>query len=595
MYPIKTGQEAWDSKRVLNLLGGLDGTKTAEQLADNQAVTLQNVVARKGRLQSDTGYVTVGEVVIGNPQRTYKFKRRDLSEENILITTSTVYQWNVSLRQWLLLKGTVGTTTTAPYGAGATIIAVADATGFSTGDIAWVTLDNGSQLQGTITVSGLLFTFSAAVPAGRSIANGATVNRAPMLNGDADIHVSITTVPGSDWMVFTNGVDIVKRYDGTDVVDVPNLPAGGVIVCNAVIVYNTALFLIGTVEAGIRYNQRVRRSNQTDPTDWTGGTAGTDDLMDSSDMLLEAELLGPYLIVYRERGIVRGSFFGSGGVNYRWDTTISEEGPISAGAIANLGDHHVFVGHDNIYKYNGDFTLDPIGEQIFDYTLGYQGNIDPEYEGRTFVVFVSELDEIWIFYTSTVSTDHGCDSVIRYNLTTRMWYTRNFADSFTGHGFYRKQLGLSWILTPGTWAAQTGKWRDKRFSARAATVQLCSAITDRVMDYDFTASLDNTTPIEYIVETKDFSLGSAELRHDIFDVYMQGTDVLLEYSTDSGTTYNTLAVINQPTLGRITIGHQFVANKVRFRWSGSSADFVLEWFEFTYKIESVTGYLNNNL
>lgn len=594
-YPLKTKKAAWDSIKVPNLLGGINTSLPPMQLADNQASMLQNVTVKSGQVYSDTGYAPRGQEVIGHPQRSYRFKRRDLSEDLILITTSTVYKWDDLLVRWLLLSSGTSTTTMLPYAAGATDIVVVDPTGFNTGDIAYVELDNGDQLQGTITVVGATFTFSAAVPVGRTVNLGAVVAKASMLSGTLDKHVSITTVPGSDWLVFTNGVDIVKRYDGSTVQNVPNLPSAGNVICRAVIVYNTALFLIGTIEGGIRYNQRVRRSNQTDPTDWTGGTAGTDDLLDLSDSLLEAALLGPYLIVYRETGIVRGVFSGVGGISYRWDTTVTNEGAISAGAIATLGEEHIFVGHDNIYIYRGDFAIEPIGEAVFDLTLGYRGDMDPVFESKTFVVYIPEIDEVWIFYVSNASTGDNCDKVIRYNLTKKFWYTRVFADEFVGHGFHRKNLTVSWSSATGTWATQIGYWTDKRFSSLAPVVQLCSANTNNVMDYDYIEQLDNGTPISYIAETKDFSLGDAELRHDTFEMYMRGTNVQLEYSTDGGISYVSMATINQSTIGRVTVGVQFVFNKVRFRWTGSSADFILEWFGFTYKVESLTGFSNNNL
>lgn len=592
-YPIKSGKEAWTTKQVPSLLGGIDSTKAPDQLDDNQTITLHNVTAKSGRIISDTGYTPSGQAVIGFPQKTYLFQRKDLTEDLVLVTTKTVYEWDATLQRWLLIKSTAETTTTSAYAAGTTAIAVAATAGFSDGDVVSVALDNGDQLQGTITIAGLMMTFSAAVPTGRTIANGAAVKRAALLNGDLDAPISAVTVPNHDWMVFTNRVDIVKRFDGTTVEDVPNLPSGGNTICQAVAYYNTALLLIATIEGGVRYNQRVRRSDQTDATNWTTGTAGYDDLLDLPGLLLHGELLGPYLIIYREDGIVRGSFIGSGGINYQWDTTITNEGAISAAAIANIGDQHIFVGHDNIYRYSGDFALTPIGEPIFDFTLGFRGNIDPAYEPRLFTMFIPELDEVWVSYVSADSIDKHCDKVIRYNLTQDFWYTRQFADEMIGWGVYHRRDTLTWATATGTWAAMTGKWNNRAFLAQSPIVQLCAHNAQMVMNYDYQQLLDNSAAISYIVESKDFALGDAEFRLDSIEMKMQGTGVTLEYSVDEGVTYEQLAIITQPRLAKCVVFKQLVTNKIRFRWSGTNSDFIIEWFNFTYKIESDAGYGNN--
>lgn len=589
-YPIITGYKAWQYKQVKSLLGGINTNAASDEIEDNQAITLRNVVIRQDQVQVDTGYVITGQVLFGQPQATYTIEHRNLTDEQIAITTKTVYNWNVAFAKWELLKGTAGTTTTASYTAGATVIAVTSAVGFSNNDIVAIYLDNGDQLQTTITISGLNFTLANAVPVGRTVALGAIVNRAPMLSGSLDKQVSIVTVPSNDWMVFTNQVDIVQHYDGTAVTVVPNLPSAGNVVCGAVALYNAALFLIRTVEGGTNYNQRVRRSDQGDPTNWTTGTSGFDDLLDLSDMLLTAELLGPYLVVYRERGIVRGSFIGNSGVNYQWETTVNTEGALSAGAVVNMGDMHYFVGHANVYEYRGDFSITAVGDEIYYSLLGYQGDLDPSYIQRLFITYIEEVDEVWIAYPTILSPTHCPDKVLRYNTRAKFWYDRKLYDTIIGYGFYVSALTVTWATATGTWQNNPNQWNTRQNLSNVPITQLCLASTNNIVNYDYAQTLDNGQPIKYTIETKDFTIPDGEFRFDYLEAQFKGNSVLVEYSPDAGNTYVPLGTVTQLSMDKAKFHKQFVSNKVRFRFSGIDSVFSLEWFGFLYKAENLSNY-----
>lgn len=584
-YPKPKG---WEYKQVANLLGGLNITQSSEALADEDTITLNNVLLRGGKIKPDTGYKNFGQVVVGTPQADYEFVRLTQLVDLMLITTATVYKYESAFSRWHLVKGTAGTTTTSSYAAGATVIAVASAAGFSTGDLVSIALDNGDQHQTTITISGLNFTLAAAIPVGRSVANGAIVNRAVALTGSLDLQVSIETIPGSDWMVFTNGVDIVKRYNGTDCVNVPNLPSAGNTICKAVVLYNTALFLLNTTEGGVAHPQRVRRSNQTDPTDWTTGTAGYDDLLDDSSIIKCGYRLGPYLIIYRERSISRGSFVGNSGLNYVFETTVSYEGVPSSKAVAQLKEYHIFVGQAGVYEYRGDYTITPIGQKINIKLFGAIADANPSYISRMFTLYVKELDEVWILYVSTnASTSYGCDRILRYNIDLDVWYTRELINEVIGSGTYKTLTTTIWSTLVGNWPAQTWVWGSRQTLANSPNIHLMSRDANQVYEYDFTYGLDISTPIAYTIETKDFAVTDHEFRFDMIEALIQGTSVLIEYSTDSGMSWDTIGTITSATQSRNRLHKQIVCNRIRFRFSGSSTDFLLTWFAFLYKPESI--------
>lgn len=585
-YPINPRQ-SWQYLQIPNLLGGINLSKTSDSIDNNQTLQLNNVSTISGVVTADTGYVTFGDTVVGQPQLEYQFLRRSLLIETILITTNTVYKYNTTLLKWHLVRGTNTTTTTAGYAAGVTDIVVASATGFTTGALIAVVLDNGDKLQTTITVSGTTFTLADAVPVGRSIANGAVVDLAVVLAGQLDHQISAETIPGSDWMVFTNGVDIVKRYDGTDCVDVPNLPSSGNTICEAVALYNTALFLLSTTEGGTAHAQRIRRSNQTDPTDWTTGTAGYDELLDESDAIKSAHKLGPYLIVYRTNSIARGSFIGSGGINYSWDTMIPDEGVISTRSIIPVKNSHIFVGHNNVYEYFGDYALHPIGDNIYDHLLGIQGEMHPSYRQRVSLLYITSMNELWIAYPSTLSSDGNCDEILRHNTLNKEWYHRTLPNNIISSSLYKQTITTTWDDLVGDWLSQNWAWNSTVISPNIDVIHLCAASPNQVFEYNFTSALDNGEVISYTIETKDFTLPDSEFRFDMLEMKMRGTSVLIEYSTDLGLNWNTLDTVTNTTLSRVKVFKQFVTNSVRFKITGSSADFAISWLGISYKIENI--------
>ncbi len=595
-YPLSSRKaDAWQYKSVPSLIGGINSGVRADELRDNQCVTLMNVLMRQGSLWSDTGYKPFAQPIQGLVQLEYKWVRNNGTIVTVLVTTKTVYTYDSSSATYKLVKGTASTTITVGTGPGSTTFTGASGTGFSNGDLIGIDLANGAQHQSTVSVAlvsgSWIFTLDTPVPANTNISVGAIVVRAVVLTGDADHQVSAVTVASNDWMVFTNNINVVKRYNGTDCVDVPNLPSAGNVVCKAVAVFNAALFLLNTIEGGTNFPQRARRSDQGDPTNWTTGTSGKDDLLDSSDGIVTAKILGAYLIVYRDRSVVRGYFIGAGGINYQFDTMATGDGAVSVNAVADIGDYHIFIGQADVYAYHGTFELKSLGDAVYFRLFSSHGNLNPLSKNRIFTFFVFELNEVLIFYPATNST--ACNRVLRFNVDKKTWYDRQFADNFLGGGSYQFTNAFSWTGLIGNWTAQTWPWDSQVLLSNSIALHLGSASQGQVFEYDYLSALDNATPIAYTVETKDFIEPDSNIRFDMFEAYMQGTNILIQYSIDEGRSWLPLgngaidATITQVPIARIRKFLQFLCSRVRFRFTGSSPDFRLDWFGFSYKIESI--------
>ena len=587
-YELKVDNEKETRQKttIQKIVGGLNLLDREDQIDPSEMLRLKNLRLDRGKMIQDTGYVAFADAILGTPQADYQFFKKTGVSELMLVTTVSLYRYNSVVDQWQYVKGTAGTTLTAQANAGATSLAVVSIAGFSNGDKVGVTLDDGTQHRTTVNgvPAGTTIVILDAIPAGRNAPNGAALVRAVVLGGNLDKLISMDTIPSHDWFVFTNGVDKPKRYDGTDCVDIPNLPSGGNTICIALRLYNKALFLFNTLEGGTAFPQRARRSDIGDPTNWTTGTAGFDDLYDGSDFILTGEVLGPYLVVYRERSIERGEFIGQGGVNYFFQSMIKGEGVCSSSGIVDMGDYHVILGNANIYEYRAGFDLDPIGDKIWPTLFGPSANVNPSMRRRGFAFFVEELNEIWFFLPTALSSN--CDRLLRYNISEENWAERIFAHKFTGYGFYIKQTTLDWASLIGDWAAQTWFWGTATTQEDSPTTHLTADTGGQVYEYNYIANSDAGAAISFIFETKDFLMSEALIRLDTIEGFLRGTNVLVEYSLNEGSSWVSVGTVSNSTNTKFLLGKQEVTQRIRFRFSGSDPQFMLTFFEFYWKLET---------
>jgi hypothetical protein len=576
----------WQSVSVDAFIGGLNTAQRSEMLANDELVTCNNVVLRQGKVQVDTGYQLFGTAVRGSPQTDYQYFSRTGISALILITTETVYIFNSAASEWQYIPGTVHTTVSTQANAGATSIVVASISGFVNGQHVGIKLDNGVQHQTTIsgTPSGNTIVILDAIPTGRYAPVNASAVAAITLTGDLDSQVSVVPVPSNDWLVFTNGLNLPMYFDGTYCLTLPNLPANFES-CKAVIEYNSSLFMLNTVEAGLNFPQRVRRTDIGDPTNWSTNLAGYDDLYDGVDIILGGELMGPYLIIYRERSIVRGSYVNTGGKIYQWDTTLEGEGVVSTQAVVNLNAKHILFANAGIFSYTGGYDIDSIGDKIFYKIYSNQGDLNTSYKNRVFSFYVEELDECWFFYPAGESAIPN--TLLRYNVGDDNWSIRTFADGFTGYGFYQTITAHRWVDLVGSWAAQNWRWNSRTVSTDSPTTHLMGGNLTQVVEYNYYTADDNGVAITAVVETKDFFNKDYSIRFDSLECYCKGVDVLVEYSIDSGVHFQAFdGLLSASTMTIFNLSRQVICDKIRFRFTSSNPGFELDYITFTYREEA---------
>lgn len=575
---------SWQDVIISSFVGGMKTDAEPETLEQNKSPYAANLFFRRGKVLIDTGYSSYLGTVRGVPRLTYQFFYRSGASEELLITNDTLYK--SANNEWQYISDGTSTTTTAIEPTGETAIAVTDETGFSGSDYIGIILDDGSQHQTTVaSTSAGVINIDDAIPTGRQVDNGAAVIKAVDLSGSLDKQISIVTVSFQDWVIFTNGVDAPKRYDGTDCIDVPNLPSSGNFVAAAVTIYKDYVLFLNCTEGGTSYPQRIRRSDTGDPTNWSTGNAGYTDLSDSEDFLIAGVILGPYLVIYRERGIVRVDYLGTDEAIFSFESMVSGIGTLSHDSIIDLGDSHAFLGNAGLYEYRGGYDVDPIGDDIYYEMFGVNATSDASKSQRNWAFYVEELDEIW--FAITQLGDDSPKRVYRYNVADESYVIRDFAEELSGFGYSSVVNDITWNDLIGDWNNQGWAWNSRQLSSASPVTHLLSKDNNQVYSYDYLAPDDDGSDIDYQIQTKDFIVPGYEIRLDSLRMKYIGTGVNVSYSTDQGDTWTLLEALPNTNSFQVgSIHKQLVAERIRFKFHGSGGGFGLSWLNFKYRVEN---------
>jgi hypothetical protein len=162
----------------------------------------------------------------------------------------------------------------------------------------------------------------------------------------------------------------LQVYDGSNV---NNLDDSVLSSARYVIAWKGHLWATYTKENGTVFPYRLRRTDirtyGKDPTDWTGGVAGYDDVVtDDGDYTTGFAVLRGFLYLFKRKSIFRVSYLGGSPlVEIRQISSIGTEANKSIANITLLNGDEIltFLGTDNrIYIFNGYNAPQPISELI---------------------------------------------------------------------------------------------------------------------------------------------------------------------------------------------------------------------------------------
>lgn len=559
--PVKL--DTWQDKSITNLAGGLILDSDSELLEDNEVVHAQNAVIRNRILTSDTGYIQFLNAVRGNPRRSFTYKTFAGVEHQILVTDLTVYR-NMN-EQWQYVSNGTSTLVNGTEAAGQTAISVDSEVGFANGSHIGIVLDTGQMHMTTVvSTSAGVINITDALPS--QAADNSVVVSAVVLTGTAFKHVTGILLPWNGWLVFTNGVDNVKRYDPAagSVIDLPGLTAT---VCETLALYDNSIVIGNTTESSSRFPFRIKYCAKGDATAWTTLEAGTTDFLETTSDILQLLRLGPYLIAYRSDSILRIAISGSGVKRFDSQTTVADTGVFSNIAAIGLRDRHIVWGNENFFVYKAGYSIEEIFNPLKEDIYGVAGKLKlQQRRSECFAFLLKPVNEIIFAYGTTATTQQAAE---RFHIDYGKFTRRNFAMRLCGFGDHLSVLQPGWDDLSGSFDAQEGSWLSLESLGESYGVILGNADNDSTYLYNFSSSTDDATPITVVVVTKDFAHPTYLLLHDYLEVgYRAGDAVTVEYSLDKGNTYELLGTL--PASGitsNVRLFKQFTSRKIRFRFT----------------------------
>lgn len=579
--------EEYQKIRVSLLDGGINVAKVANDIELNQSPSIVNLTIVNGQLQVDKGYAAFASPYVGTAQLTFQVFYADGTDELILVTTSTVYRFVVAVQQWQYASSEQAYNLTGAVAAGGNVFPLSSVTNMSIGSRIGIVLSDGSQLQTTITnIAVLNVTTLAHVPVGLTANNGAAVALARELTGSTVIQVCASPFPENGWLIFSNGINPILYYDAGLVKLLPGLPTNTT--CQAMIVFHEQLFIANLIENGTAFPQRVRRSDQADPTEWATGISGVDNLVDTEDFFLSLAILGPWLIGYRETSIMRCSYLGLPNQTVFWEYMVYGEGIVSQNGMAELGGEHLVVGNQGIYKYKGGYDLEAISDNVYSiFFSAVQGELHARAKSTLFTQYIGDYDEVWIIYPKEPSLLPN--KMLRISLAGNAWYSREFADEFISASPYLPLADTTWATATGTWATNIRPWNSRIFNQNVPNILLCPATRQTIEAFDYSAATDDGTVISWSMQTKDIGEGDEVLRWDSVRIFGIGTGTL-SYSQDAGETWTEIDDIvlgsTRRDLDLLGLSDVPVSQYIRFKIEGTDVSFVFIFLEVWYLRES---------
>ncbi len=275
---------------------------------------------------------------------------------------------------------------------------------------------------------------------------------------------------GDDLWFATNGVDRTVKWDG--VADQITVLTAQTFVCKELSVFKNMLIYANIVEdAGAAKPNSIKNSDISKPEELALGLAGEFVIKDGEDPIIGLRVLGDNLVAYSERGGVISQFVGDPLV-FIFRTSFSGLGPISGRLIADFGTHHLFIGPDTAYSFDG-VSLRERDTHVWREVVRQR---DPSRIALGFAVVDEEQGEV-VWVVPLASDANGpTESTSRFGWNMHyleetgedknIFYPYTKRDMpFTSTGFFDRAVTLTWDQISDTWQDLDFRWNDRFFEA----------------------------------------------------------------------------------------------------------------------------------
>lgn len=222
------------------------------------------------------------------------------------------------------------------------------------------------------------------------------------------------------------------------------------VACKALKSFKNYLFIANTTEGGTSYPGRLRWSGIEDPHAWP--TANYMDLdPNDGDFIVGMDILGDYLVVFKERKIYAISYIG-GMYLFTSELRVDGRGCVSPQSLTSIRNDLIFLAEDGFYQFTGH-DIKEISYGIKPYIL----DINPSNKSIVQSAPLEEKNQLWFIAPSGDSDT--CNVAFVYDYNQENW-TINSLD-LSALGFYYVTDDLTMADLTNAWNTYTISWDDK--------------------------------------------------------------------------------------------------------------------------------------
>lgn len=406
-----------------------------------------------------------------------QFVRRNAVNKLIFGNTTDLFEYDTANEVVLYITpryetGTVDVTNGSPTVSGTSTVWTTNlkagdfifvgATGERDPTEAWYEIDTvDSDTQVTLTANYAGTTASGEAYTARSVFLGDLTT--PFVTETFYSAVDVVGTDGDRWYA-TNGVDAVVGWDGTtDQVYRPTL--GTIDTCAFIRRFKNVMIYGAIEDAGDAKRYSIRTSDTGKPEDVVNGDASEFLVHDGSDVLMTAAELGELLVLYSARHITLVQFVGPP-IMFVFRTASTGFGPRSGQAVAEFPDHHLFIGPDSQYRFDGgvaDYWNVHVWREV-------NRAMSPQRLDMIRAFFDEERgDLLWVVpLNSDADPDEGPPEIAyAHHYLERVGdspdpHTRRELPA-TAFGTYQRETTLTWADLGDAWSETNFRWNDQFF------------------------------------------------------------------------------------------------------------------------------------
>jgi hypothetical protein len=401
-----------------------------------------------------------------------------------------------------------------------------------------------------------------------------SITSTPLTGAKSDIvNFAFPLLSGQKIAVYTNGLDPIRKVS---IAGMDSSLGGSPPKAKFIQAFGPYLVL-GYINDGATYYSRIQWCDTGSPEVWSGGNAGSIDLLDDPEDMTGMGLMGSYLTVHKSNSIYLGQLVSTSDV-MRFDRRATGVGAIAGATIQQLpSGQQIFLGSEGIHVFDGSTAplIDsPIQDEIREL-------MNPIYAYKSQGIVVRELDEYWVNIAIEDQTEP--ETLYKYNWRTGQIY-KDYRSNLTAMGIFLNSSGaFNWDDIVGTWNASLLRWSNE-LSLVLNPVVIFGDSSGNTQNRTSQTYDDNMVAYESIWETKDFvgeDYGISDidvmLRWKGIQLWAKGDTVSSYYSIDSGTTWT---AIKTSTLTDDYPGDDVpeilyfdvVSSKIRFKFVNSTSE-----------------------